>query len=637
MFETFPILAALMSFILVMLASRIIGKYFSKYKLPYITGYLFAGMLAGPFVLDMLPDGASTDLRFVDELSLAVIAFVAGSELYLKELQDRLRSILTSSAAIVFSALLLIGTAIYLLTATIPFTADMALPARIAVAILGTTVLLALSPASTIAVIQEVRARGPFTKTVLSIAVVMDMVIIVLFAISTAIAGTLLADTSFDVSFVIFLALDLLLALVMGVATGKILEFVLGSRLRYGFKVTYVLVIGLLVFMIALWLDSLKLGIHVEPLLQAMIAGFYITNFTRFRDEFEHILHDIGPYIYVAFFTLTGVALKLDVLVSTIGVALVLFLVRVVGISIGTFVGGTLVGDEPRFRRLLGLGLVTQAGIALGLAREVAIEFPQLGDEFATMIIAVVVLNEIFGPILLKWVLGRVNETHLPGKSTPDETREVLILGVEGQSIALARQLQANQWRVILADIDQNRINQLSDTDIEAYYLPKIDLEHFKAIVPAGIDAVVAMLDDDEANYQVCELAYEHFGVRRLVVRLNDIRDSERFSAIGAVIVDPVTAVVNVIDQAVRTPQTAALFMHRDPEYDITQITITQTEYDGVLLRDLRLPDDVLILEVSRKGHAIVPNGSTRLSCGDDVTFVGKPKSLKEVTRRFGY
>jgi len=331
MLDTFPILAALASFVIVMLGSRLIGQFFSRYGLPYITGYLFTGILAGPFILNMMPPDASTDLRFIDELSLAVIAFVAGSELYLKELRDRLRSILTSTVAIVFAALLLIGTAIFFLTATIPFTAGMSLPARVAVAILATTVLLALSPASTIAVIQEVRARGPFSKTVLSIAVVMDVVIIVLFAISTAIAGTLLEGNEFSISFVLFLALDLVLALVMGVATGKILELVLSTRLQRGFKIAYVLVVGLLIFMIALWIDSLSLGIHVEPLLQAMIAGFFITNFTRFRDEFEEILHDISPFVYVAFFTLTGVALKLDILTATIGVALVLFGVRVAG------------------------------------------------------------------------------------------------------------------------------------------------------------------------------------------------------------------------------------------------------------------------------------------------------------------
>jgi Trk K+ transport system NAD-binding subunit len=432
--------------------------------------------------------------------------------------------------------------------------------------------------------------------------------------------------------FVLLLAIDLILAVVLGVVTAKIIEFVLGTRLQRGFKIAYVLVTGLLIFQIAFWIDSLKIGIHVEPLLQAMIVGFFITNFTRFRDEFEEILHDVGPAVYVAFFTLTGVALKLDILITTIGIALVLFGVRVVGISLGAFAGSALVGDDPRFRRFLGLGLVTQAGIALGLAREVAIEFPGLGDEFATMVIAVVVLNEIFGPIMLKYVLNRIGEARTPEAHEPDAVRDALILGIEGQSTALARQLQSNGWHVTLADTDPSRVN-----GEHGRVLPAISYDGLKKVMTSGTDALVAMLDDDDANYAACELAYERFGVQRLIVRPNDMTHTERFTALGAVIVDPATAIVNVIDQAVRTPQSAALFMHRDPEFDIVQITITETDCDGVLLRDLRLPDDVLVLEISRNGHSIVPNGSTMLACNDDVTFVGKPPSLREVTRRFGY
>lgn len=635
--ETLPVLPALMSFIVVMFASRFVGQWFSRLGLPTITGYLFTGVLAGPFILEMLPEGASENLRFIDELSLAVIAFVAGSELYLKELRDRLRSILTTTATIVVASLLLIGTTITLLTATIPFTADMGLTARIAVAVLGTTILLALSPASTIAVIQEMRARGPFTQTVLSIAVVMDVVIIVLFAIATAFAGTLLTDAELNASFVLLLALDLLLALVLGLATARFLAFVLASRLSRALKIAYVLVTGLVIFMFAFWIDELKLGIHVEPLLQAMIVGFFMTNFTPHRDEFAEILHDVGPAVYVAFFTLTGVALKLDTLLATIGVALALFVVRILGISVGAFAGSSLVRDEPRFRRLLGLGLVTQAGIALGLARETAIEFPELGDEFATLVIAVVVLNEIFGPILLKGVLTRAGEAHTPEKHEPDAIRDALVLGVEGQSLALARQLQAHGWRVIVADTDPARLETLAASDVDERHLPAISEAALGDLITTSTDAVVAMLDNDDANYRACELAYEHFGIRRLVVRLNDLSDSERFTAIGAVVVEPATAIVNVIDQAVRLPQSAALLMHQDPDYDIVQITLTEPGVDGTLLRDLRLPDDVLVLEISRNGFAVVPNGSSRLHRGDDVTFVGKPASLREMARRFGY
>ena len=161
------------SFFLVAIASKQIGSFFSRYGLPYITGYLLAGTLAGPFILGLMPTESTTELRYIDELSLAVIAFVAGSELYLKELQSRMRPILLNTAGIVVAALILLGIAVFVLQSFIPFTAGLPITSKLAVAVLGATILLALSPASTIAVIQEVRARGPFSKTVLSITVVM--------------------------------------------------------------------------------------------------------------------------------------------------------------------------------------------------------------------------------------------------------------------------------------------------------------------------------------------------------------------------------------------------------------------------------------------------------------------------------
>ena len=135
-----------------------------------------------------------------------------------------------------------------------------------------------------------------------------------------------------------------------------------------------------------------------------------------------------------------------------------LFIVRMLAIFLGAFVGGRIAGEPQSFQRYAWLGLITQAGIALGLAREVAVEFPVLGDSFATLIISVVVLNEIFGPMFLKYALRRAGETNLPEPSILEEVRDVLILGIEEQSIELARQLKASHWNVILADVDESHV-----------------------------------------------------------------------------------------------------------------------------------------------------------------------------------
>ncbi len=635
------ILTYLIGFIFIAIAAKQIGKYASVVKLPYITGYLFAGMLAGPFLLDFIPGEATQDLRFIDELSLAVIAFVAGSELYLKELEGRLRVIAWKTVGILVATLLLASVVIFLLSDFLPFAKDMSTSSRIAIAILGSTVLLALSPASTIAVIKEARARGPFTKTILGVTVLMDVVVIIVFAGGAAVASVLLHGDSFNVTFLLFLALDLVLALAAGFVVGKLLELILATRLASMVKAGLILALGLGIFVLAFELidisyDNLPFELHVEPLLVAMVGGFWVTNYSPHRNQFAEILHDISPLVYVAFFTLTGIALKLDVLLETLPIALLLFGVRVAGIFIGSLSAGALTKQPAAQNRISWMGFITQAGIALGLAREVAVEFPILGDDFATMIIAVVVLNEVVGPLFLKAVLNRMGESHRPETVEADQIREAVILGIEGQSMALARQLQANHWRVILADTDVEHIQMLDQTEFEGRHLPDISEATIQGLLTKDTDALVAVLHDDAANLKACGFAYEA-GCSRLITRLNDLTMVEEFAELGAFVVDTASAMVNLLDQAIRAPQSAAMLMHRDPDHDFLQLTITDADVEGILIRDLRLPPDVLILNIMRKGQSVVPHGYTALHLHDEIVLIGKPESLETVTLRLGY
>ncbi|PJF44700.1 MAG: potassium transporter TrkA [Phototrophicales bacterium] len=633
-----PVLLSTGGFFLVALAAKWIGSFFSQYGLPYITGYLLAGMLAGPFILDLMNGEDAENLRYIDELSLAVIAFIAGSELYMKELRNRLNPILLNTAGVVVIAPILIGVALFIATEYISFTQDFSTERRLAVGILGGTILLALSPASTVAVIKEVKARGQFTKTILSITVVMDVVIIVLFAISAAIAGALIDGTGIEPQFVLMLVIDLILAVLLGVAVGNIIGWLMSAASMNAYiKMLLLLVLGWGIFAVIHQIDVLSkdagFELHLEPLLVAMIGGFYVTNFTQYRDTFDKVLHDVSPLVYVAFFTLTGVALKLDVLVETGLIAVLLFFMRMISIFVGSFIGGTLANEPLLFRKNAWLGLITQAGIALGLAREVAVDFPRLGDSFATLIISVVVLNEIFGPLLLKFALRQVGESNLP----EEDQHRALILGIEPQSIALARQLRLNNWDVVLADTNPNDVDHIPANDLDKHVISAITEEGLAPLLDEPTDAVVAMLDNDNENLEAIRIANNTFNVERLIVRLNNPEKAQKFQDEGALIVNPTVAMVTLFDQYVRAPQSAALFMHTDPSYDIQQVIVRNRDVDGLLVRDLRLPSDVLILEIARNNQTLVPNGYTKIRLRDNMTLVGPPSSLQEVAMRLGY
>lgn len=633
------------SFIFIALASYLIGELFSRLGLPKITGYLLAGAVAGPFILGLMPSDTGTQLRYIDELSLAVIAFVAGSELYLKEIRSRLKTISFMTTGVVIAGPVLMGVALFFMTEFISFTQGMPLVSRVAVAILGGVILLALSPASTIAVIKDVRARGQYTSTVLGVTVTMDVVVIVLFAIAMAVAGVLMTGASFSIGFVGLLVLDLALAVGLGVLGGLLLRVGLSRPWPYLAKIVLVLAMGYAVFALADIVSNLShtylpVEIHLEPILMAMVAGFFVTNFTPNRDMFDDIMHDIGPAVYVAFFTLTGLGLKLDILLSTLPVAVALFVARGGSIFVGSYLGSRLAGESRKHTHYYWLGLITQAGIALGLAREVANVFPELGNAFATLIISVVVLNEMFGPMFLKFALQRVGESQDQRTAVADdEERDAVILGIESQSVALARSLTKLQWHVILADDDESHVTHLATEEIDPVdvrYLNQINDKELRHLITSHTDAVLAMMADDQLNLRICEVAYQQ-GVKRIIVRPSGLGCLDRFEELGALVIDQTSAMIYLLERAIRTPQTAAMLLHQNATREMVQVTINNEDVDGLLVRDLRLPSDVLLLDVTRDGQSVVPNGYTKLMLKDEVTLVGRGVSLDEVTLRLGY
>ena len=633
----------LVGFAIIVLAARQVGQLFARLRLPLITGYLFTGIIAGHFILDFITTEAVHSLHFIEQLSLAFIAFAAGSELYLKELRSRLKSIAWVTIGLVVFTHLLGSAAIFLLANQIPFMQGLPLAGRLAAALLGGAIMVARSPSSAIAIVNEMRAKGMFTSTILGVTVVMDLVVIVIFSIDSSLAETLLTSESPSPTFVLLLVGEILLALALGYGVGKILELLLRIPIDQRFRTLLILLLGYSIFVFSGLLrevthDNLSFEVFVEPLLICVLASLYVTNRTVYRDEFSKLLHDAGLPIYAMFFTLTGASLSLDIFLATWPIALMLFGVRVLGIIGGSFAGGMIAGDPVRLNRILWMGFITQAGVALGLSREVAAEFPIFGDAFATMIISIIVVNETVGPILFKMAIRRSGESHLQAQADPDAIRDAVILGVGGQAQALARQLIAYNWQVILADTDPEHVEHNdSNSEFEVRLLPTISHEALSSVVTSSTDALVVMLDDDSANLTACELAYEHYGVPRLVAQLNDYSMADRFRELGVQVVYPASAMVNLLDQSVRAPQTAALLMHEDAGNETVQITITNPDINNLRLRDLRLPVDVLVLGIARDGTSIMPHGHTVMKFNDEVTLIGSPSSLDDVTLRLGF
>lgn len=639
--DNFNILLFFFSFILISLASKQVGDFFAQIRLPKISGYLFTGLLAGPFILGLMPKDTVANLRFVDEISLAVIAFAAGSELYLPELKGRFRSIGLITGGLVTVTLALGVPTIFLLADFIPFMSDMSTTSRLAVALLAAAIMVARSPSVAIAIINELRAKGPFTQIALGVTVVSDVVVIVLFSISDSIAAALLANLGIDVGLLLLVVGEIAVSVAIGYLLGKFFEITLSAQAaQENLKIATILGSGFAIFFMSNYIiayshDHLPFEIHLEPLLICMVAGFFLNNFTLYRLEFSQILHRVGPIVYIVFFTLVGIGLKLDILAQLWPIALALFGVRLISIFIGSIGGGILAGEDMAHNRIRWMVFMTQAGVALGLAAQVSVAFPTWGDDFATTMIAVVVINEMLGPILFKWAINRSNEAHTRAPSDGDGVRDAIIFGLDGQSLALARQLQAHGWQVKLAaltaDYDMEEEEKL---EFDIYPISGINEKTMHYLEAERAEAIIAMLSDAQ-NYNICELAYEHFGTDTLIVRLNDRTKAPWFQELGVLVVDPSTAIVSLFDHLVRSPSAASLFMGMTDSQDIIDIEVRDPSLNGVRIRNLRLPLDTMILSIRRDGQTLISHGHTRLKLGDHMTVVGSPASLDRLRLRF--
>ncbi|MBE2223674.1 MAG: TrkA family potassium uptake protein, partial [Anaerolineae bacterium] len=381
--------------------------------------------------------------------------------------------------------------------------------------------------------------------------------------------------------------------------------------------------------------EYLSFDILLEPLLICLIGSFYVTNFTRYRTEFMKIIHDVGPPIYVLFFTLTGASLDLNVLFDAWAVALILFGVRLLGIFIGSFAGGWASRDTMKHNRYGWMTYVTMAGVGLGLAKEVADEFPEFGIEFATILIAVIVVSQLIGPPLFKFAVTQVGEAHV--KHEPSGfggARGAVVFGLSPQSVSLARQLLAHDWQVKMVCLSPADMEGVEFPELAIVYLPEVTVAAMSEIGLAEADAIVAMMSDEE-NYQLCEMVYEHFGTETMVTHLDDRAQFDRFHELGVLVVEPQTAVVSLLDHFVRAPAGTSLLLGMQETQDIVDVELRNPDLDGLNLRDLRLPLDVLVLSVQRNGERIISHGYTKLTVGDKVTMVGNVEKLEEVRLHF--
>jgi len=301
---------------------------------------------------------------------------------------------------------------------------------------------------------------------------------------------------------------------------------------------------------------------------------------------------------------------------------------------IGSILGGWAGGDSPAFMRIGWMPFVTQAGVGLGLVTVVAAEYPDWGTEFETIMIAVIVMNQLIGPPLFKWSIYQMKENH--DKAPPskfDGERDAIIFGFESQSLSLAKLLQENNWNVKIATLNP----QIQPEDYSNFNIIRINdysADTFTSLSAEKAEAIVGMQNDDE-NYAICQMAYENFGTKDIIVRLNDHRNFTKFHELGVLVVDPRTSIVNLLFHFVRSPIATSILLGMEQDQDTVDVEVVNPDIAGLALRDLRLPSDILVISVKRGGNTVISHGYTRLRLGDVITLLGSKESLELMRLKF--
>src|SRR6056297_2680153 len=401
--NTLPILFIVGIIFLIPLALSQITK---RLKLPNIIAYMIAGIILGPSVLNFLDEQTLGNLEFITHMVLGFVAFKIGLEINIREILAHGRGIIITVLSESFLAVII-------------------------VALLFASLAPASAPAGTIAVIDETRSKGSLTQTLYSVVGLDDGLAIIIFGLISPVAlfflshsgGEGMPDSSIWTSLIEPVREIGLSILLGGIAA---ILFIWLTRFK-GFRNELMLLSFGSVILVA----GVSQLASLSELLSGMVFGLVIGNYPKLEELKEYEEEEIGfiiPIFYLLFFTLAGANLHLQSVPSLGLIGLLYVTGRIAGKGSGAFIGASIGKMELKIRKYLGFGILSQAGVAIGLALVVKNRFQGLGPEMEgagmtmgdhignivfTTITATCVIFEIIGPILTKYALKKSGEARV--------------------------------------------------------------------------------------------------------------------------------------------------------------------------------------------------------------------------------
>lgn len=408
-------------------------------KLPNVTAYIVAGIIIGPFCLDLVPEAVIEGTDFISDIALAFIAFSVGEFFKLSSLkQNGLKNFVIMLFEALLAALL-----VFILTSVI-------LGLDPIFSIVLSALAAATAPTSTAMTIRQTGAKGEFVNTILQVIALDDVFSLIAFSIALSVAGSMLSTNGGEALSFTTVIMPIIInigVMILGAFFGFFLKLLMPKK-RTTDNRLIILISMLFVFCgICVLLD-------INPLLGCITMGMVYINITK-DDKLYKQINYFSPPIMLLFFVRSGANLQINSLLSPTGdtgavpiivIAILYFIVRMVGKYGGAFLGGFITKSPKSTRNFLGLALIPQAGVAIGLAAMAKRTLGgEVGDNLQTIILASSILYELIGPACAKLSL------HLSGslKKNIEDIAPVLETDEQGN--------RKNEVEILIARINKIR------------------------------------------------------------------------------------------------------------------------------------------------------------------------------------
>ena len=391
-----------------MAAGLALSRLMKILNLPNVTGYLIAGVLIGPYVFNLVTVESIKSLKIITTTALGFIAFSIGGEFklnFLKKLGAKIIIITVAQAAV---------TVLFVILALRFLPGEHSLPRAL---LLG-AIAAATAPAATLLVVRQYKARGPVTDTLLPVTAFDDAIGLMIFSVCLALAIAFSSGSGMSMSSVI---LEPLREIGLSLLTGGAMGAVLAISMRFFRSNANRLSLMLAAVFACVALSEVW---ELSSLLTCMMLGCVFANMRRDSVRVLEIIDGWTPALFMLFFVFSGAELDFSILTTVGVIGIVYILARSIGKYTGSWLGAAISKSDKNVKKYLGITLLPQAGVAIGMAQMVAAT-PELPAELASQVVTVALfatlVYELVGPVLTKLALkkaGEIDESNL-GKRSP--------------------------------------------------------------------------------------------------------------------------------------------------------------------------------------------------------------------------